>query len=185
MEEILEPELLSKDDQLWRIYMEYKIFNHIINYIENCDLLMLDYAKHELYKLYSYSPRAEISVILQIIIIKIGFILNNKPVPLMNEIYSSHLQNRYFNTNIDFSSKEIQKFIEFIDFDKENKSNFDFERFRLLNHKMIVRFEYERNNRNKLSKIDREKTENREKIEKESGDKFKEKYGKKPTCRIS
>ena len=90
MEEILEPELLSKDDQLWRIYMEYKIFNHIINYIENCDLLMLDYAKHELY---SYSPRAEISVILQIINIKIRCILNNKPVPLMNEIYSNHLQN--------------------------------------------------------------------------------------------
>ena len=45
-EEILEPEPLSKDDRLWRNNTEYQILNYIINYIENCDLLMLSYANH-------------------------------------------------------------------------------------------------------------------------------------------
>jgi hypothetical protein len=102
------------------------------NYIENCDLLMLDYARHELE---SYSPRSEIRAIIQIIHTKNLCILDNKPVSLvnriysnnflMNKIYSNHLQHRYINTNIDYSNKDIQEFIKFI------------ERFRLLNRQMI------------------------------------------------
>lgn len=182
MDEILEPEPLSKDDQRWRNNTEYQIINYIINYIENCDLLLLDYARHELE---SYSPRSEIGAIIQIIRTKYECILNNTSVSLMNRIYSHHLQYRYINTNIDYSSKEIQEFIKFIDYNKENKSNFDFERFNLLNRQIIVRIEYERNKRDTLSKIIREKKQEQEKIEKETGDKLRETYGKKPTCRIS
>jgi hypothetical protein len=182
MDEILEPEPLSKDDQLWRNNTEYQILNYIINYIENCDLLMLDYAKHELY---SYSPRSEISAILQIIHTKNICILNNKPVPLMNGIYSNHLQYRYLNTNIDYSSKEIQEFIKFIDYNKEDKSNFDFERFHLLNHQIIARNEYDINKRDTLYRKNREEIKIREKIEKETGNNIIETYGKKHTCHIS
>jgi len=191
-EDRLEPEPLSNDDRRWRNNTEYQILNYIINYIENCDLLMLSYANHELY---SYSPRLEISAIIQIIRTKCECILNNKSVSLANGIFSNHilmskiysidLQDRCINTNIDYSSKEIQEFIKFIDYDKENKSNFDFERFRLLNRQMIDRNEYERNKSITLSKINREKKQEQEKIEKETGNKLSETYGKKPTCRIS
>ena len=192
MEEIVEPEPLSKDDQLWRNNMEYQILNYIINYIENCDLLMLSYARHELE---SYSPRPEISAIIQIIHTKKLCIQDNKPVSLvngiysnhflMNKIYSNHLQYRYFDTSIDYSSKDIQEFIKFIDYNKENKSNFDFERFRLLNCKAIACVEYELNKRDTLYRINREKIEKDEKDEKETGKDLMEKNGKKPTCRIS
>ncbi len=182
MEEILEPEPLSTDDRRWRNHTEYQILNYIINYIENCDLLLLDYARHELE---SYSSRSEISVIIQIIRTKYECILNNTSVSLMDRIYSNHLQYKNHNTNIDYSSKEIQEFIKFIDYKKENKSNFDFELFHLLNCKAIVFFEYERNKRNTLAKINREKIKKIEEIEKETGDKLRETYGKKPTCRIS
>lgn len=192
MEEILEPELPSKDDRQWRNNMEYQILNYIINYIDNCDLLMLSYARHELE---SYSPRPEISAIIQIIHTKRLCIRDNKPVSLvngiysnrflMNNIYSNHLQNRYINTNIDYSSKDIQEFIKFIDYNKETKSNFDFERFRLLNRQMIARIEYELNKSGTLSKIIKEENKKDIEIEKESGDKLMEKWGKKSTCRIS
>lgn len=181
MEEILEPEPPSTDDRQWRNNTEYQIINYIINYIENCDLLLLDYARHELE---SYSPRSEISAIIQIILIKNHCILNKTPVSLMNKIYSNHLQHRYLNTNIDYSSKEIREFIKFIDYDKENKSNFDFERLHLLNRQMIMRIEYERNKKDALYKMNREKNEI-EKIEKETENIVRETYGKKPTCRIS
>lgn len=184
-----EPEPLSKDDQLWRNNTEYQILNYIINYIENCDLLMLSYARHELE---SYSPRLEISAIIQIIRTKCECILNNKSVSLANGIFSNHilmskiysidLQDRYINTNIDYSSKEIQEFIKFIDYNKETKSNFDFERFRLLNRQMIARIEYELNKRDTLYRINREKIE---KDEIETGKDLMEKNGKKSTCRIS
>jgi hypothetical protein len=192
MDEILEPEPLSKDDQLWRNNMEYQILNYIINYIENCDLLMLDYANHELY---SYSPRSEIRAIIQIIHTKHLCILDNTKVSLvngiysnhslMNKIYSNHLQHRYINTNIDYSNKDIQEFIKFIDYNKETKSNFDFERFRLLNRQMIARIEYERNKSATLYRKNREEIKIREKIEKETGNKLSETYGKKHTCHIS
>lgn len=193
---VSEPEPLTKDDQLWRNNTEYQILNYIINYIENCDVLMLSYARHELE---SYSPRLEISAIIQIIRTKCECILNNKSVSLVNGIFSNHilmskiysidLQDRYINTNIDYSSKEIQEFIKFIDYNKENKSNFDFERFRLLNRQMIVRIEYEKvkneKERQEIYRLRREEIQEREKIEKESGKDIKETWGKKPTCRIS
>ena len=170
--DILEPEPVSTDDRRWRNNTEYQILNYIINYIENCDLLMLSYARHELE---SYSPKLEISAIIKIIRTKCECILNNKPVPLVNGIYSNHVlmdkiySNRCINTHIDYSSKDIQDFIKFIDYNKETKSDFDFERFRSLNRQMIARIEYERNKSATLSRPNREEMERR----------------RKTTCRIS
>jgi hypothetical protein len=193
-EEILEPEPLSKDDQLWANNTEYQVINYIINYIDNCDLLMLDYAKHELE---SYSPHATLTIcsIIKMVSIKIECILSNKPVSLMHELFSYHSQHnhsRYINyrSQFDYSSKEIQEFIKFIDYNKENKSNFDFVRFHLLNRNAIARIEYQRNEyeknrRNTIAGLNREEMERRKEIEIESGKKLMEKYGKKSTCHIS
>lgn len=178
-----EPEPLSMEDKLWRNHTEYQIINYIIAHIDNCDLLMLDYLKNELNV---YSSGSEISTIRRIAYIKMESILRNqKTGSLMNEIYSYSLKHRDI-IPIDYGSKEIQELIKFIDYDKETKSNFDFERFQRLNKQLNAHVIYEKKKRDEYyRKMREEEREERERTEKESGIKLMEKYGKKPTCSIS
>ena len=147
---------------------------------------MLDYINNELN---SYKG-SEISTIKRMIYIKMESITRNQKIgSLMNEIYSHSLQHRHI-IHIDYSRKEIQELIKFIDYDKEIKSNFDFERLQRLNKQLIAHMIYEKKERDeyyrKMREEEREEErEERERTEKESGIKLMEKYGKKPTCRIS
>ena len=190
VETISESEPLSTEDKLWRNHTEYQILNHIIAHIDNCDLLMLDYINNELNV---YSSSSEISTIRRIAYIKMESILRNQKIgSLMNEIYSHSLQHRHI-IPIDYSRKEIQELIKFIDYDKEIKSNFDFERLQRLNKQLIAHMIYEKRERDEYYRKMRE-----EEREEESGIKLMdvyayseserrnmEKYGKKPTCHIS
>ena len=173
-----EPEPLSTEDKLWRNHTEYQIINYIIAHIDICDLLMLDYLKNELNV---YSSGSEISTIRRMVYIKMESIMKNqKTGSLMNEIYSHSLRHRHI-IPIDYSSKEIQEFIKFIDYDKEIKSNFDFDRLQQLNKQLFAHIIYEKKKKDEIyRKMREEENQERERIEKQE-----KQYGKKPTCRIS
>ena len=129
---------------------------------------------------------SEISTIKRMIYMKMESMTRNQKIgSLMNEIYSHSLQHRHI-IPIDYSRKEIQELIKFIDYDKEIKSNFDFERFQRLNKQLNAHVIYEKKKRDEYyRKMREEEREERERTEKESGIKLMEKYGKKPTCSIS
>ena len=178
-----EPEPLSTEDKLWRNHTEYQIINYIIAHIDNCDLLMLDYLKNELHL---YSSGSEISTIRRIVYIKMQSIMRNqKTGSLMNEIYSHSLQHRH-NIPIDYSSKEIQEFIKFIDYDKEAKSNFDFTRLQLLNKQLIAHMIYEKKKKDEIYRkcLEEEPEKQEKEYEKQDGSNVVV-FGKKPSCRIS
>jgi hypothetical protein len=187
VETISEPEPLSTEDKLWRNNTEYKIINYIISHIDNCDLLLLDYINNELN---GYNS-SEISTIKRMIYIKMESILRNQKMgSLMNQIYSHSLQHRHI-INIDYGNKEIQELIIFIDYDKEIKSNFDFERLQRLNKQLIAHKIYEKRERDEYyrkmreeEKTTRDKQEGNEFV-KQMREKSAEEYGKKSTCRIS
>ena len=124
---------------------------------------------------------------------------NQKTGSLMNEIYSHSLQHRH-NIPIDYSSKEIQEFIKFIDYDKEAKSNFDFTRLQLLNKQLIAHMIYEKKKKDEIYRKWLEEEPEKQEKEYEKQEKEYEKqekeyekqdgsnavvFGKKPSCRIS